>query len=157
MPTSFTSAGSNITSRIAFNSGTLDFGSNRLVMVDNLSLSVEWSIADIFVLSSIKPQDKARHSQKTTLSGKIKSFAPEMENMAMGSSTSGTPNNISTLDGQPTLQNPVLTVYDKSGKEIQYQFSSALFKSSKLSTKNEAYAEWDFDLEALDIVIVYTA
>jgi hypothetical protein len=152
----FNAAGSNIPTRISFNSGTLDFGTSRLVMVENLNLSTESSIADIYVLGSIIAQDKVRHTVKVTLSGKIKSFAPELEVLFMGSSTVGTPNELDMLDGQPTLQNPVLTMFDRNGKQIQYQFTGALFKSSKLSTKAEDFAEWDFELEAKTIAFVYT-
>lgn len=153
----FTSAGNNITQRIVFNAGTLDFGTKRLVDVDNLSLSIDWTVLGLYVLGSIKPADLVRHTQKVTLTGKIKSFAPELENLALGSSTAGTPETINTFDGQPTLQSPVLTVFDRNAKEIQYQFSGALFKSSKLATRSENFAEWDFELEAKDIVVLYTA
>lgn len=152
----FTNPGTNITQRIAFNSGTLDFGSNRLVQLDSCNISIEWSIADIYTLGSIKRQDIARHSEKVTLTGKIKSYAPEMEMIALGSSTTGTPQEIDTLDGQPTLQSPVLTIFDRNNKEIQYQISGAIFKSTKVATTAENYAEWDFEIEAKDIAEVYT-
>jgi hypothetical protein len=154
--TVFTSPGTNVPSRISFNSGFLDFGTNRIVNIDNISLNVEWSIADLFVINSIKPADKARHSQKVSLSAKIKSFSPELTQFAFGSSVAGTPLESDTLDGQPTLQNPVLTVYDQNSKEIQYQLSNALFKSYKVATKAEDYSEWDIEIEARDIVALNT-
>lgn len=157
MPNNFTPAGNNLSQRISFNSGTLDFGNSRIVTIDNISISIEWGIADLFILGSIKPQYKAKHSQKVSLSAKLKSYEPELEMMILGSSSIGNPNNIITLDGQATLQNPVVTLFDQNGKEIQYQFSGAVFKSTKASPKNEDYTEWDVELEALDIVEVYTA
>ncbi len=157
MSGSFTPGGNNITQRITFNSGTIDFGNSRVVEVDNVSINVEYTLLPLFVLNSIKPQDYTRASQKVSMTAKIKSFAPELYNMALGSSTTGTPQEIDTLDGQPTLQNPVLTFFDRSGKEYQYQFSGALFKTYKMSAKMEDYAEFDFELEAKDIAIVYTA
>lgn len=157
MTTQFTPAGSNIPARIMFNSGTLDFGNSRLVDLDSLSISVEWTPQELYVLGSIKPADLVRHSQKTTLTGKIKSFAAEMEAIAYGSSQIGTPNELDTLDGQPTFTNPVLTLFDRNGKEYQYQLISALFKSSKGSFKAEDYGEFDFELEAIDIKALYTA
>lgn len=152
----FVPAGSNITQRIAFNSGTLDFGSNRLVQLKNVSISVEWTVADIYTLGSVRRQDIVRHSEKVSMEGKILSYAPELEMLALGSSTTGTPQEIDTIDGQPTLQNPVLTIFDRNNKEIQYQLTSALFKSTKISASSENYAEWDFALEAKDIVELYT-
>lgn len=152
----FTNPGTNITSRVSFNSGTIDFGNTRIVQVENINISLEWSIADLFVLGSIKPQDKVRHSQKVSMSGKIKSYPAEMDLIVAGSSTLGSINQANTLDGQPTFQNPVVTLFDRNGKEIQYQFSNAIFKSNKLTAKMEDYTEWDFELEAMDITELYT-
>jgi hypothetical protein len=152
---SFQTAGNTVTQRNVFNTGTIDFGGNRLVDIDNITLSIEWSTMGLYVLNSIKPQDLVRHTQKITMSGKAKSFPAELVTTTLGSSASGTPNEIDTLDGQATLQNPVVTLFDRENREIQYQFSGALFKSSKLTAANEAYAEFDFDLEAMDIAILY--
>lgn len=153
----FNNSASNVPSRIVFNSGTLDFGNQRLVQVDNLSLSMEYGTNFLYVLGSILGQDLVRHSAKATLSGKVKSFSPEADSVAYGSSVAGTPMELDVMDGQPSLTNPILTIYDRNGKEIQYQFQSALFKSSKASFKNEEYAEFDFELEALSIKLLYTA
>lgn len=157
MSNSFTGPGSNITQRITFNSGTLDFGNARVVDLDNIALNIEWTTAPLYVLNSIKAADLTRHTMKVTMTGKIKSFAAEIDQMAMGSSTIGVPVEIDTLDGQPTPLSPVATFFDRNGKEYQYQFSNALFKSYKLNAKMEDYAEWDFEIEARDVVQVYTA
>ena len=154
--TPFTTPGSNIPSRISFNSGTIDFGSNRLVNVENISIELKWSSAPMFVLNSIKPAYIARHSQSVNITGTVQSFSPEMETVSWASSTTGTPSNINTLDGQPTLLNPVITLFDQNGKEFQYQVLNALFTSDKASLKNEAYTTWDFTIEAIDITLVYT-
>ena len=152
----FIPTNNNITQRVTFNSGVLNFGNNQLVDLDNVALGVEWTMNPLFVLGSIKPQDYARSQQKVTLTGKIKSFAPEWIAQAMGSSTTGTPQEIDTLDGQPTLISPTITFFDRNAKEYQYQFTGAIFKSYKTTAKMEDYAEWDFELEAKDIVLVYT-
>lgn len=155
--TAFTNPGTNLPNRITFNAGTIDFGSSRLVQVENVVFTIEWTIADLFTLGSIKPQDKVRHSQRVSLTGKIRSFSAEMENVAWGSSTTGTPQEIDTLDGQPTYQSPVLTLFDRNNKEIQYQLSGAIFKSDKLTASAENYGEWDFELESKDVTLLYTA
>ncbi len=154
---SFTAPGNNITQRIVFNQGNLDFGSNRIVELQSITLRVEWTIADLYVLGSIKRQDIARHTQKVTVTGKILSFPAEAEQIALGSLSSGSPMAIYTLDGEPTLANPVLTITDKNSKEIQYQLINAIYKSTQLSAREQAYAEWDFEIEAIDIIEVYTA
>ena len=153
---SFQNAGSPITARTTFNSGQIDFGTNRLVNVDNVKIDVSWNITDLFVLNSILPQDKVRSGTKVVMTGKIVSFAPEMEMLAMGSSTVGTPQEIDLLDGQPTMINPIVTLFDRYGKEIQYQLQNAIFKSTSVSSAKEAYGEWEFELEAKSIVLLYT-
>lgn len=158
MAPAFTSAGNNVTQRVVFNSGTIDFGTQRLVDVNDINISLEYSLESLYVLGSIKPQDICRHSQKVTISGKIKTFSPEILSMTAGASTAGTPTGIETLDGQPTMTAPVLTFFDRNAKQIQYQLTGAIFKTNKLTATNEAYAEIDFELEAKDITeIVYTA
>lgn len=153
----FVSTGNNITQRVVFNSGTINFGNARIVDVVNCNLSIEWTVEGLYVIGSIKPADLVRHSQRVTLSGSIKSFAPEMESIILGSSSIGSPSEIIPIDGQPTFANPVLTLYDRNGKQYQYQLYNAVFKSSKLSTKAEDFAQWDFELEAMDIAaLVYT-
>jgi len=154
--TSFTAPGNPNPSHIVFNSGTLDFGAERLVMVENVDISLEYTLAPLFVLGSIKPQAYNRHTQKVTLTGKLKSYAPALIAMAAGSSAGSAPTVITTLDGQPTLLNPVGTFYDAANNEYQYQFSNALFKSSKVSLKMEDYAEFDFEMEASDVTILST-
>jgi hypothetical protein len=153
----FNNTGANVPARVVFNSGTLDFGGQRIVDVDSLSLSMEYGTNFLYVLGSILGQDLVRHSAKATLSGKIKSFSPEADSIAFGSSVVGTPMELDVLDGQATLTNPILTVYDRNNKEVQYQFQSALFKSTKANLKAEDFAEFDFELEALSMKILYTA
>lgn len=154
---SFIPGGTNTTTRLVFNSGTLDFGSNRLVDVDNIVITYEFSVADIYVLGSIKRADIARSNQKVTVTGMIKSFSPELEMFSLGSSTTGTPQEIDAPDAQPTLINPVFTAFDRNGKQIQYQIINALFKSNKATFKAEEYGTWDFEIDAIDIKEVYTA
>jgi len=152
----FQSAGSNVPSRIVFNSGTIDFGNNRLVNVNDMTLTVKWSTAPLYVLNSIKIANLARHSETVSLSGNISSFSPELEMMTMGSSTAGAPLEIDTLDGQPTLQSPVITCFDINGKQIQYQFINAIFTSDTLTLSQENYAKWAFNMEATDIKLLTT-
>jgi len=154
--TAFTAAGTPVPSHIVFNSGTLDFGAERQVMLEDIELSLEYSLAPLYVLGSIKPQYYARHTQKVTLSAKLKSYSPGLVAMVAGSSSGSNPLNILTLDGQPTLQNPVATFFDATGNEYQYQLQNALFKSHKASLKMEDYAEFDFEMEASDITILST-
>lgn len=152
----FAAAGTNVPTRIVFNSGALDFGSQRIVQLDDLNFGVEYTTVLLYVLGSIKGQDNIRHSEKVSLSAKIKSFSPEMDAIAFGSSSAGTPNVFSVTDGQPTLANPILTIIDRNNNKIQYQLTNAIFKSSKVHTKAEDFAEFSFELEATDITLLYT-
>ena len=157
MTTGFQPAGTPANNRFVFNSGQIDFGNNRVVAIDNISLSVDWTDLGLYIMNSVKMADLVRHSLKCTLSGKLKSYPLEMDMIAGGSSAIGTPDNAFQLDGQPTLQNPVVTLFDRNNKEIQYQFSNALFKSTKFTGKAEDYGEWDFELVSIDVTEVATA
>jgi hypothetical protein len=153
----FNNTGNQVPSRVTFNQGTLNFGSSQIVMVDNLALTVEDSIVDLYVLGSIIAQDKVRHSLKVSLTGMMKSFSPEMDSLFFGNASSGvSPSSLYFLDGQPTLQSPVLTIYDRNNNEIQYQFIGALFKSEKMTFKAEEFGTWEFTLEAKNVVEVYS-
>lgn len=156
MANSFNPAGSDVPARVTFNSGTIDFGSNRLVDVNNLKIDLKWDGKPLYVLNSIKIAFLARSSESVSVTGTMNSWSPELDNILYGSSTIGTPQEIDTLDGQPTLNNPVITCFDSSGKEFQYQLQNALFTAETVSLQQENYASWDFTIMASDIKLVYT-
>ncbi len=156
MVTPFTPAGNPTANRFVFNSGQIDFGNTRVVAIDNISLETQWTEQLLYIMNSVKGADIVRHSLKCTLTGKLKSYPLEMDMIAAGSSALGSPDNAVTLDGQPTLQNPVVTLFDRNNKQIQYQFSNALFKSTKFTGKAEDYGEWDFEMVSIDVVELAT-
>lgn len=157
MTTAFTPAGNPATNRFSFNSGFIDFGNTRIAAIDSITLEIQWTDLLLYIMNSIEGADIVRHSLKCTLSGKLKSYPLEMEMIALGSSSIGVPDNAFTLDGQPTLQSPVVTLFDRNGKEVQYQFSSALFKSTKYTGKAEDYGSWDFEMVSIDVSEIATA
>jgi hypothetical protein len=153
----FIPQGSPIVARVSFNAGVLTFGNGQAVMLDNITITMDKSTAPLFVLASIIAQDLCVHSLKPSLSAKIKSFAPDFDALAYGASVPGSPNEITVLDGQPSFSSPVLTATDRNGKQIQWQFINAVFKSSKATLKAEDYAEFDFELESTNIIEWYTS
>jgi hypothetical protein len=156
MSGSFTNPGSNVPTRVSFNSGTIDFGNNRLVDVSNLKIDLKWTGQPMYVLNSIKIAFLARSNESVSVTGTIMSWSPEMDNQLYGSSTTGSPQEINTLDGQPTLINPVITCFDSNGKEFQYQILNALFTAETITLTQEDYDKWDFTLTATDIQLIYT-
>lgn len=157
MAGTFQPAGNNVPARVTFNSGTIDFGNNQLINVDNLKIDVKWTAVPMYVLNSIKMAALARSSFVVTITADLMSWSPEIDGLLYGSSTAGTPSEINSLDGQPTLQNPVITCYDSNGKEFQYQVLNAIFTEDSPTLTQEAYAKWSISLTAIDINIVYTA
>lgn len=156
MAGSFTAPGSNVPARVTFNSGTIDFGSNRLVDVDNIKIDAKWTSVPMYVLNSIKMAALARSSYVVTITADLMSWSPEIDGLLYGSSVAGTPAEITSLDGQPTLQNPVITCFDSNNKEFQYQVINAIFTADSTSLTQEVYAKWSINLTAIDINIVYT-
>ena len=157
MSGSFTSPGSNVPARVTFNSGTIDFGSNRLVDVDNIKIDPNWTSVPMYVLNSIKMAALSRSSFVVTITADIMSWSPEIDGLLYGSSVAGTPAEITSLDGQPTLQNPVITCFDSNGKEFQYQVINAIFTADSITLTQEQYVKWSISITAIDINIVYTA
>ena len=152
----FLPGGTPVSTRVSFNSGYFDFGSNRLVNVDNIKLDMNWQSAALYVLNSIKIQSLARHTEKITITGQITTFSTELDSIIYGSSSTGATITYTPLDGQPTLQNPTLTVYDASNKEYQFQIQGALFTKLSLNTTKEAFAIYDFSIEAEDLLFLAT-
>lgn len=153
--------GSTVTQRISFNSGFVDFGtinsstqSNRLIDVDTATISITWSTSYLYVLNSIKGAALVRHSEAVNLTATLKSFNEEFDEIAFGSMSSGTPTGIYTLDGQPSMQNPVFTFYDQNNKEYQYQVLNAVIKSVKATATQEGFTSWDVEMDALDVQLV---
>ncbi len=58
------------------------------------------------------------------------------------------------LDGQPTFQNPIVTLYDINNVQYQYQFINAIYKSNKLTAKMADYAEFDIELNSMNLVVI---
>lgn len=153
----FFSAGNPTPNRITFNSATIDFGNQRMVQIDTATLSTDATTLYLYTLGSIIGQALVRHSAKFTLTGKIKSFDAEIENLAYGASSAGSPQGITFLDGQPTFTNPVVTFFDiNNAKQYQVQFQNAMWKSDKMTFKAADYGEWDFELDSLNLLILYT-
>lgn len=148
--------GNNIANRITFNAGTINFGGQQLVQLDSATIAFESTTLPLYTVGSIQPQALVRHSLKYTLTAKVKSFPPEIEALAWGASSGGNPSGILPLDGQPTFVNPVITLFDLNNKEYQYQFINAIWKSDKLSVKMADYAEWDIELDAMNMLLLYT-
>ena len=153
----FKTDGTTVTIRNVFNTGKLTFGADQVASLKACTFELSYTILDLFVMNSIVAQDHVRHAQKVTLTGKIDGFTPELELRAWGSSTAGTPNEVDNFDGQPTVQSPFLSLYDRNGKEIQYQLTNLIFKSYKLSTTSEQYGEYDFEADAISATLLYTS
>ena len=152
----FNAAGTNVATRVTFNSGTIDFGSNRLINVGDLKIDVKWDGKPLYILNSTKVAFMARGNESVQVTGSINSWSPELGSVLYGSSGSGTPSAIYSLDGQPTLINPSITCFDSNGKELQYQLTGAIFTSDSIDLSQENYGKWAFTIMASDISIVYT-
>jgi hypothetical protein len=151
----FNSAGTPTPNRVVFNSGYIDFGNTRLVNVDNIKIDYKYTSVPMYVLNSIKIANLARSQEAVTITGVVKTFSPEMEGLMFGSSTSSGGNiGYIALDGQPSLLNPNLTVYDQNNNEYQYQITGALFTTDTVTFTNEQFSSWDFTLTCIDINLV---
>ena len=152
------SAGTPVNERLLFNSGFIDFGSNRLVDVDNVAVDITFSEKELRRIASIKIAAHKRATFKCGLKAKIKSMSKEVYAAILGTSAvDGTGELITIKDGQPTTLNPVFTAYvdDDLTKPIQFQFTDAICTAIPLTVNLESFGEVDLTLTARDVSIFY--
>ena len=150
------SAGTPLSQRVIFNSGQVDFGSNRLINLDNVAIEITVADAQLRRLNSIKMAALKRRTFSVTLRGKVKSFNKEMFTTYFGeSSVDGTGTLITFKDGQQSTLNPVFTalVDDDALKPFQCQFTDAVITAMPISTALEEYGEVDFEMIARDVSV----
>jgi hypothetical protein len=148
--------GAPLATRVTFNSGYVDFGSNRIVQLDNVKIETTVTDAQLRQLNSIKMAALKRKSLTIKMTGKVKSFNREMFETYFGaSSTDGSGTLISFFDGQQTTLNPNFTSYvdDDNAKPFQCQLINAVILSMPVTASIENYGEVDFDMVATDIKI----
>jgi hypothetical protein len=150
--------GTTIEQRLFFNSGYIDFGSNRLVDVDNVTVETVFSEKELRRLNSIKMSSHKRSTLKCSLRGKTKSINHEVMYKLMGKQTvevSG--RTISVEDGQASALNPVFTTYinDDVNQPVQFQFTDAILTANPTAATLENFGEMDFTLESRDIKIFF--
>jgi hypothetical protein len=152
----FNPAGTPTPTRVVFNSGFIDFGNTRLVNVDNIKMDYKYTSVRMMALNTIKTVTIARSNQIVTVTGTVDTFSPEMEGLMFASSgaTTGSTTTYAALDGQPTLLNPTITVYDENNNEYQYQVTGAIFSADTATFTNEQFAKWDFTLDCIDLTLV---
>jgi hypothetical protein len=152
----FISGGTPLSTRVTFNSGYVDFGSNRIVQLDNVKIETTVSDAQLRQLNSIKMAALKRKSLTVKMTGKVKSFNKEMFATYFGTSAAdGSGTLISFFDGQQTSLNPVFTSYvdDNNSLPFQCQLTNAVILSMPVTASIENYGEIDFDMIATDIKI----
>jgi len=149
-------AGTPLSYAITFNSGYLDFGNNRIVTLDNVKVEPTVTTVELRQLNSIKMASLKRKGFTVKLTAKLKSWNKEPFSTFFGaSSTDGTGQLITFLDGQQTTFNPVFTAFidDNQAKPFQCQLVNAVIESLPLTASVENYGEVDVSITAIDINI----
>lgn len=150
--------GTPVAERLIFNSGYIDFGSNRLVDIDSATLTIAFTEKDLRILTSIKEKAHRRSTLKVDLKFKVKSMSHEVYAALLGTTTvDGAGELISITDGQAPTLNPVFTTYvnDNNADPIQFQFIDAFVTSIPLNVALEAFGEVDITLNCRDVNIFY--
>jgi hypothetical protein len=151
-------AGTPVNERLIFNSGFIDFGSNRIVDVDNAAVEISFSEGELRRLNSIKLASHKRKTFKCGLKAKVKAMSKEVFGTIFGTTaTDGSGTLITVKDGQPTQLDPVFTAYvdDDVAKPIQFQFTDAVCMSMPVTSSLENYGEYDLDLACRDVQVFY--
>ncbi len=155
----FIATGTPVEENLIFNSGYIDFGSDRLVDVENITLDVTFVEKEIRRLNSIKMASHKRATLKCVLRAKTKSTNREVLLDVMGTSTvDGAGHLISVTDGQVATLNPVFTTYinDDTARPIQFQLTDAILTTSPFVVALEEFGTIDLELTARDIKVYYS-
>jgi hypothetical protein len=150
------SAGIPLVSQINFNSGYLDFGSQRIVNLDNIKIEPTVSIVELRQLNSIKMVAIKRKGFTVKLTAKFKSWDKEPFATFFGeSSVDGSGQLLTFHDGQQNSLDPVFTAFidDDVSKPFQCQLIGAVIESLPLTASVENYGEVDVTITAMDIKI----
>jgi hypothetical protein len=150
--------GSQLSTDVSFNSGTLDINGMELAALQDITISLQFSTKDIRGLGSIKMLTAPkRYGWKPTAKAKTKSINQQLYQALMGSSnTDGSGFGYSLFDGQNVLARASIKciINEQTGQSQEYQFTNAIISMGSLALKPEDAAEYDFSIEAQDVTVV---
>jgi hypothetical protein len=151
--------GNQLTQQVAFNAGTFDVNGYDLATLQDITITLNWTVKEIRQLGSIiMAVSPKRSTFKPSAKAKTKSVNKEMLSFILGSSapdSSGVA--YTTYDGQVALTRASIRTYvnDDPSKEIEFQFSDAILGGAfSTALKMEDAAEIDFEIYARDVKIV---
>lgn len=153
------STGAQLGTDVVFNSGTFDINGLEMAVLQDITVSLDWSTKEIRQLGSlIMATAPKRHGFKPSAKAKVKSFNKELFNFFMGSSNSdGSGFDYTVLDGQNVLTRCSVKciVNDIATQQVEFQFTNAILAGAlSLGLKMEDAAEADFEIQAQNVTLV---
>ena len=151
--------GQQFTRHVSFNQGTLDINGYELAILQDITVSIEFSTKEIRELGSIiMSTAPKRHGFKTGAKAKVKSVNQQLFGFMMGESAAdSTGFDYSILDGQNVLTRASVRCYvdEDPTKVVEFQFTNAIL-AGNLSTalKSEDASESDVEIQAQNVTVV---
>jgi len=157
MPTLAT--GTQLPANVSFNSGTFDINGTEMAVLQDITVSLNWSTKEIRQMGSLlMATAPKRHGFKAGAKAKVKSVNKELYAFFMGSSNAdGQGFDYTVVDGQNVLTRCSVKciVNENSAQTIEFQFSNAILAGAlSLGLKMEDAAEADFEIQAQNVTVV---
>jgi hypothetical protein len=157
MPTLAT--GTQLPTDISFNSGTMDINGTEMAVLQDITISLNWSTKEIRQLGSLlMAVAPKRTTFKPSAKAKAKSVNKELFSFFMGSSgTDGSGLAYNVLDGQNVLTRCSVKciINEQLGQTVEFQFTNAILTGAlTLGLKMEEPGESDFEIIAQNVTVV---
>jgi len=151
--------GTTLPTNIVFNSGIFNINGTDLAVLQDITVTLNWSTKEIRALGSLKMVTAPKRSTfKAGAKGKVKSMNAELFSYFMGSSAvDGSGYAYNVLDGQNVLSICAIKciVNDDVTKIAEFQFTNATLAGAlAIGLKMEDAAENDFEIQAQDVTLV---
>jgi len=151
--------GGSVPTNVSFNSGTFDINGVEMAVLQDITVSLDWSVKEIRALGSlIMATAPKRSTFKPTAKAKVKSINPTLFQYFMGTSNSdGSGFDYNVLDGQNVLTRCSINciLNEDSTQIVQWQFTNAVLTGAlSIGLKLEEPAEVDFEITAQNVTVV---
>lgn len=159
---SILATGAQLPTNVSFNSGTFDINGLEMGVLQDITVTLNWSTKEIRQLGSlIMATAPKRHGFKAGAKAKVKSLNKELFNFFMGSSnTDGSGFDYTVLDGQNVLTRCSVKciVNEATGQSVEFQFTNAILAGAlSWGVKMEDAGEADFEIQAQNVTLVTSA
>ena len=144
---------------VTFNSGTFNINGSQMAVLQDITVSLNWSSKEIRQLGSLlMATAPKRYGFKASAKAKVKSVNVQLFNAFMGSSAPDSGGSaFSVVDGQNVLTACSVNciINENTNQTVEFQFTNAILQGAlSVGLKMEDAAEDDFEILAQNVKVV---